>query len=92
MLRALDFHLSGAREVALVAPEGGEGLDELAAVVRSALHPRLVLAGGPEGCERPELLAGRSTVDGHAAAYVCEDFSCRAPVTGPERLAAALGR
>ena len=90
LLRGLDFHLSAAREVALVAPRDGDGLAELAAVVRSGFRPRLVLAGGVEGGERPELLAKRGAVDGRAAAYVCESFACRAPVTDPGALEAAL--
>jgi uncharacterized protein YyaL (SSP411 family) len=82
MLRALDFHLSPTREVALV----GDNLSELAAVVREKPRPHLVLAGGPEGSEGPPLLAGRATVDGQAAAYVCENFTCQLPVTAPEEL------
>jgi uncharacterized protein YyaL (SSP411 family) len=35
--------------------------------------------------------AGMSPVDGHAAAYVCENFSCKLPVTDLEELASALG-
>jgi uncharacterized protein YyaL (SSP411 family) len=50
-----------------------------------------VLAGGPEGSERPELMLGRTAVEGRAAAYVCEGFACRMPVTEPGELAAALG-
>jgi uncharacterized protein len=94
LLQAIDFHLSPTREVALVSPaNGGEpdgGLDELARVVRSAHRPHVVLAGGEEGTERPELLRDRSAVEGRPAAYVCEHFTCRAPVTEPQELQAAL--
>jgi hypothetical protein len=95
LLQAIDFHLSPVREVALVAPANGAGrsahLDELASVVRSAHRPHVVLAGGPEGSERPELLQERPAVEGKPAAYVCEHFACKAPVTEPSDLAAALG-
>jgi uncharacterized protein YyaL (SSP411 family) len=60
-------------------------------VVRSGFRPYLVLAGGAEGSERPELMRERSAVDGRPAAYVCESFTCQRPVTEPEELAAALG-
>jgi uncharacterized protein YyaL (SSP411 family) len=90
LLRALDFHLATVREVALVAPDKADGLGELEGVVRARFRPHVVLAGGPEGTERPPLMADRSAVEGHAAAYVCENFSCRMPVTAPADLAAAL--
>ena len=90
---ALDFHLQPSREVALVAAaDGGAGaLDELEEVVRSRFRPRLVLAAGPEGTERPELMRDRTAVDGKPAAYVCERFICQAPVTSPDALAAQIG-
>jgi uncharacterized protein len=95
LLQAIDFHLSPVREVALVAPTNGADssaqLDELARVVRSAHRPHIVLAGGPEGTERPELLRERPAVEGKPAAYVCEHFTCKAPVTDPQELAAQLG-
>jgi uncharacterized protein YyaL (SSP411 family) len=94
LLQAVDFYLSPVREVALVAPGNGADastpLAELAAVVRSAHRPHLVLAGGPEGSQRPELLRERPAVEGKPAAYVCEHFACKAPVTEPEELKAAL--
>jgi uncharacterized protein YyaL (SSP411 family) len=94
LLQAIDFHLSPVREVALVAPANGASdrsrLAELAGVVRSAHRPHVVLAGGPEGSERPELLRERPAVEGKPAAYVCEQFACKAPVTEPQELAAAL--
>jgi uncharacterized protein len=91
LLCAMDFHFARVKEVALVGPGSGDGLGDLAAVVRSDFRPHAVLAGGPEGTERPELMRERCTVDGTAAAYVCENFACQQPVTEPERLAAALG-
>jgi uncharacterized protein len=94
LLQAIDFHLSPVREVALVAPsngtDGSAPLAELATVVRSAHRPHVVLAGGPEGSERPELLRERPAVEGKPSAYVCERFACKAPVTEPKELEAAL--
>jgi uncharacterized protein len=90
LLRAIDFHLATVKEVALVAPAGADGFDRLATTVRSRFRPHLVLAGGAEGTERPELMRDRVGVKGRAAAYVCEGFACRAPVTEPAALAEAL--
>jgi hypothetical protein len=79
-LQALDFHLSPVKEVALVGDDR-EGLER---VVRGSFRPHLVLAGGdPDGVP---LLEGRQPVDGRAAAYVCEHFACKAPVTEPDEL------
>jgi len=90
LLRAIDFQRSDVREVALVSTDGDD-LAELAGVVRSRLRPHLVLAGGAEGVERPELMLERRAVGGLPSAYVCERFACRAPVTEADELAAALG-
>jgi hypothetical protein len=86
LLRALDFHLSPTKEVALV----GDDLAELAAVVRFGFRPHLVLAGGPEGTAAPELLKSRPTLDGKPTAYVCEHFACQMPATDPAALADRL--
>jgi uncharacterized protein YyaL (SSP411 family) len=85
LLRAADFYLAPVREVAIV----GTGADSLLRVVRSEYRPHLVLAGDGKDGGVP-LLEGRQPVNGQAAAYVCEHFACKAPVTTPEALAAAL--
>ncbi|HET7177572.1 MAG TPA: thioredoxin domain-containing protein, partial [Solirubrobacterales bacterium] len=77
LLRALDFHLSPTKEIALV----GDDLTQLSAVVRAKFRPHLVLAGGPEGTTTPPLLKGRTSVHGLPTAYVCEHFTCQAPTT-----------
>ncbi len=81
LLRAIDFHVSPTREVAIV----GDDRAALERVVRGALRPHLVVAGG-EGDGVVPLLEGRQPVDGRAAAYVCERFACQAPTTDPEAL------
>jgi uncharacterized protein len=82
LLRAIDFHLAPTKEAALI----GNDLTDLTAVVRSAFRPHLVLAGGPEGSEIPELLQKRPSVDNRPTAYVCEHFTCQAPTTDPKHL------
>jgi uncharacterized protein YyaL (SSP411 family) len=79
-LQALDFHLSPVKEVALV----GDDLGRLERVVRGEFRPHLVLAGG--AADGVPLLQDRPPVQGRAAAYVCERFACKAPVTEPEEL------
>jgi uncharacterized protein YyaL (SSP411 family) len=86
LLRAIDFHLSPTKEVALI----GDDLAELAATVRTKFRPHLVLAGGPEGSDSPELLAQRPAVNGLPTAYVCEHFACKQPVTDARALDALL--
>jgi uncharacterized protein len=84
LLQALDFRLAQTKEVALA----GEDTAELQRVVRSKFRPHIVLAGGePDGVP---LMDGRTPVDGHPAAYVCEQFACRRPVTEAAELEALL--
>jgi uncharacterized protein YyaL (SSP411 family) len=86
LLRAIDFHLTPTKEVALI----GDDLSELTTTIRTRFHPHLVLAGGPEGSEEPELLSQRPALDGQPTAYVCHEFACKQPVTDADALAALL--
>ncbi|HEY4279197.1 MAG TPA: thioredoxin domain-containing protein [Conexibacter sp.] len=94
LLAAIDLDVSEVHEVAIVGEI--EGTTALLRRVRAAYRPRIVLAGrvGDEaGDGQPSavpLLEGRHPVDGKAAAYVCERFACRAPVTESDALDALL--
>ena len=65
----------------------GDDLRALERVVRARYRPNIVVAGGTGDVP---LLEGRAPVNGRAAAYVCEDFACRTPVTEPVELEALL--
>ena len=86
VLRAMDFYLARVSEVAIVG--SGQDAEALARVVRGEYRPHTVLAGGD--ADGVPLLEGREPVDGQPAAYVCEHFTCQAPVASPDELAAAL--
>jgi len=76
-LTALDLHFSPPRELVIVGPVD-------APVARAALEPfqpNTVVAVGPS--DEVPLLAGKTLVDDQAAVYVCERFTCLAPVTDP---------
>ncbi|HWF51305.1 MAG TPA: thioredoxin domain-containing protein [Solirubrobacteraceae bacterium] len=89
LLRAADFYLAPVKEVAIVG--SGDGAEALVRVIREGFRPHLVLAAAPSGSDGVPLLDGRDPVDGEAAAYVCEHFTCQAPVLTAADLAAALG-
>jgi len=72
------------QEIALA----GDDTKSLERVVRERFRPHVVLAGGQ--ADGVPLMEGREPVDGHAAAYVCERFACKRPVTEPADLEALL--
>jgi uncharacterized protein len=90
MLCALDLHFSSPREVAVI----GDG--DLRRSALEGFRPNTVYAFAADSddpaLERVPLLHGKAFVDGRAAAYVCESFACRAPVTSVEDLRAELER
>jgi uncharacterized protein len=89
-LGALDLYLGPSREIAVIGATDDARTAALLDEVRRRYLPNVVLAAGPGGRSPIPLLAGRTAVDGKPAAYVCEHFSCRRPVTEPEELAAQL--
>jgi uncharacterized protein YyaL (SSP411 family) len=84
-LNVASFMLGQPRELALVGPL--PALQGMRAVVDEQYRPNLVVAAGTgEGAVEVPLLAGRSMLNGLPTAYLCERFSCQAPVADPAEL------
>ncbi len=102
MLIAFDYSLAKPRQIVIAAkidpPQDGfavannDGTKALVAEVHRHFLPNkiLILADGGEGqkffSEKNEAIDAMSPVDGKPAAYVCENFTCKAPVTDPKAL------
>jgi uncharacterized protein YyaL (SSP411 family) len=95
--------VSGPAEIAVVGAPGDPRTAELHVAALHAAPPGAVIAlgdgrqpagvgeaAGEAGPDAVPLLGGRGLVGGAPAAYVCRDFACRAPVTDPQELRAAL--
>ncbi|MBA8822869.1 hypothetical protein FHX42_000198 [Saccharopolyspora lacisalsi] len=80
----------GPLQVAVAGEAGGDRAALISAARRRAPGGAVALAGEPEASGVP-LLAGRSSVDGAPAAYVCRGFVCDRPVTSVYELVATLG-
>jgi uncharacterized protein YyaL (SSP411 family) len=94
LLCALDRYLSPSWEIAVIGDRADSRTQALLNVVRSRFRPNTVVAlASPGYAEAPAvipLLANRPQRDGRPTAYVCEQFTCQAPVTEPEALARQL--
>ncbi len=96
LLSVLDRHLATPREVAIVGERDATGTRALLDVVFSRYLPNTTIAlldpdQDAAVAELIPLLQGRVTIDGKAAAYVCEHYTCQMPVAEPEALLGQLG-
>ena len=97
MLVALDLSLASPRQIVIAGERESAETRALLAEVHHHFIPKkvLLLADGGEGQryleEKLEALRGMKPVDGKPAAYVCENFTCKAPVTDPAELSKLLG-
>jgi len=95
LLGALDFALGPTREIVIASgPEDSEAA-AMAATVGSRFLPRdVALWNRPPEQKLLETIApfvkAQTAVRGAAAAYVCESYACKAPVTTASALAALL--
>jgi uncharacterized protein len=96
MLVALDLTLSNPRQIVIAGERDAAETHALASEVHRHFIPNkiLLLADAGEGQkyleEKLEALSGMKPVEGKPAAYVCENFTCKAPATDPKALAELL--
>jgi uncharacterized protein len=95
-LGALDFYLSSPKEIAIIGESGAPDTRALAREVWKPYLPNKVVAQSAEGdlaraAELVPLLRERAMIEGHATAYVCENYTCQQPVATAGELAAQLG-
>jgi uncharacterized protein len=87
MLLALDFQLGPTQEIVIAGSEASEEAPALLGEVRHHFLPNAVVMFHPSGSAGKAIetlspfTSGLGPVQGHAAAYVCENYTCRRPVT-----------
>ena len=93
-LQALAYALSKPLEIAIVGDPDSADTRALLSVARDGYRPFQVVTLGASGAQPSAvpLLQDRGQVHGKAAAYVCRNFACQAPVTEPAKLQAQLAR
>lgn len=87
-LCALDYALHPLQEVAVLGDPDDPATQALVDVVWSRFRPQVVLAISPfpVSGNAPALLHDRPLLNDLPTAYVCENFSCKRPVTEPGEL------
>ena len=95
MLIALDSYLGPTPEIVLIADAADKETAELLANLRGRYVPnRIIACRAPSdtsgrSCALDPIFNGKSPGEGTPAAYVCQNFTCEAPVVGREAILAA---
>ncbi|MCA1574295.1 MAG: thioredoxin domain-containing protein [Acidobacteria bacterium] len=96
LLCALDFYLDKPKEIALLGASDAPQTISLSREIWSRYLPNKVVAAArsedEEAASAIPLLEGKGELNGRPTAYVCEDFTCKTPVTTHAALAALLDR
>jgi uncharacterized protein len=96
MLVVLDYSLSKPRQIVIAGTKNTPETKALLDEVNRHFLPKTVLflADGAEGQKyfgkKNEAIRAMSPIEGKSAAYVRENFTCKAPITDPKTLAALL--
>jgi len=92
MLVAFDFLETPPRQIVVAGESSDSRMQELLREVQKHFLPHAIvlLADGSEGqnflAEKNEAVRAMKPVDGKPAIYICEDFTCKAPVTDVQEL------
>ncbi len=91
-LAVVDFLTEGPIELALVGAPDDAAFAAIQDAMRTAYLPNRIIAitHRSDGGSAHPLLAGKPTVAGRAALYVCRNFSCQQPLTDAVAVAEAL--
>ena len=94
MLVALDFYLGPVQEFAVVGDPASEETHRVMRAIHKGFRPNKVVALRPvRGAVREDLLGlleGRFPVGGRTTTYLCENFTCQAPLIGAEAVEEAV--
>lgn len=96
MMIALDSAFRPAGEIVIAGSAHDAAAHKMIETVRSGFRPHAAVLFAQDGAEGERLRAlvpavgDKRPLDGKATAYVCENFSCRAPVTDVDELARLL--
>jgi uncharacterized protein YyaL (SSP411 family) len=95
-LAALDFMIGPSREIVIAGDPSSDGTQAMLRTVQRMFLPKKVLALRSEGEEGRRLASlapyteGLGPVSDQPAAYICEGYACKRPVTDPSVLEAEL--
>jgi hypothetical protein len=93
LLMNVDSLIHQTKEIAIVGQKDSEDTKELLKAIHGRYIPNRVIAlldpnskDAEELAKKIPLLSGRTLIEGKATAYVCENFTCKLPVTSPAEL------
>jgi hypothetical protein len=95
MISAVDFALSKPRQVVIAGDPARQDTQALLRVVNQRYLPNKLLFVVDDAARQQlagwlPFIEGMHAIDGKATAYVCENYTCKLPITDPELVAALL--
>jgi uncharacterized protein YyaL (SSP411 family) len=93
LLCAVDFYHDTTQQIAIIGPRESAATAALVHTAFANYLPNKVVAWAPDepGADAIALLRGKKPIDGQSAAYICEQYRCKRPVTAPEAMREQLG-